>query len=248
MDVLKFSLKGRTAFFKKPEVNTYLSFTYGNIHKVALIGLLGAIRGYDGYAAMDKEKDPYPAFYQKLKNLQCAIVPTNPNGVARKKVQQFNNSVGYASSESGGNLIVKEQWLEKPSWDIYILLDQEEAFQIAEDLLARRCVYIPYLGKNDHPADIEKVEILKDCKIAQDYQRLDSLYLKQKARYEALEEEEEDDDEEEIALFKYEENLPVALHPETQMYQSECMVYTNFPVNRYEGDVYKIQQRNLVFF
>ena len=49
MDVLKFQLSGETAFFKRPDVNTYLYFTYGNIHKVALLGMLGAIMGYKGY-------------------------------------------------------------------------------------------------------------------------------------------------------------------------------------------------------
>ena len=41
MEVLRFSLSGKTAFFKKPEVNTYYYFTYGNIHKVALLGIFG---------------------------------------------------------------------------------------------------------------------------------------------------------------------------------------------------------------
>ena len=40
MKALKFTLSGETAFFKKPDVNTYLYFTYGNIHKIALLGLI----------------------------------------------------------------------------------------------------------------------------------------------------------------------------------------------------------------
>ena len=49
MEILKFRLKGKNAFFKVPEVNTYYYFTYGNIHKVALLGMFGAIMGYQGY-------------------------------------------------------------------------------------------------------------------------------------------------------------------------------------------------------
>lgn len=49
MKALKFTLKGKTAFFKNPEVNTYYYFTYGNIHKPALLGLFGAILGYQCY-------------------------------------------------------------------------------------------------------------------------------------------------------------------------------------------------------
>ena len=49
MEVCKVTLKGRTAFFKKPDVNSYYYFTYGQIHKVVLLGIFGAILGYSGY-------------------------------------------------------------------------------------------------------------------------------------------------------------------------------------------------------
>ena len=52
MEILKLKLSGKSAFFKKPEVNTYCYFTYGNIHRVALLGILGAILGYKGYSQM----------------------------------------------------------------------------------------------------------------------------------------------------------------------------------------------------
>ena len=49
MKALRFRLSGKTGFFKQPDVNTYLYYTYGQIHRVALLGLLGAIVGYKGY-------------------------------------------------------------------------------------------------------------------------------------------------------------------------------------------------------
>ena len=55
MRAVKFKLKGRNAFFKKPEVNTYCYFTYGQIHKMALLGIFGAILGYDGYGIKKQE-------------------------------------------------------------------------------------------------------------------------------------------------------------------------------------------------
>ena len=132
MEILKFKLSGKSAFFKKPEVNTYCYFTYGNIHRVALLGILGAILGYKGYSQMQdilsnkkkkgKLESSYPEFYEKLKDLKIAILPLNNKGIISKKIQIFNNSVGYASKEQGGNLIVKEQWLENPKWEICILL------------------------------------------------------------------------------------------------------------------------------
>ena len=128
MESLCFTLKGETAFFKKPEVNSYVYFTYGNIHKIALLGIFGAILGYGGYAQKLKQtgkskqlEESFPDFYEKLKQLKIAVSPNAEKGFIRKKIQTFNNSVGYASKETGGNLIVKEQWLEEPSWDIYVL-------------------------------------------------------------------------------------------------------------------------------
>ena len=40
MEAVRFTLSGRTAFFKKPEVNAYYYFTYSQIHKIALMGVL----------------------------------------------------------------------------------------------------------------------------------------------------------------------------------------------------------------
>ena len=50
MEALQFTLSGKDAFFKKPEVNTYHYYTFGQIHKVVLLGMFGAILGYGGYA------------------------------------------------------------------------------------------------------------------------------------------------------------------------------------------------------
>lgn len=165
---IKFTLRGKSAFFKKPDANTYAYFTYNNIHKIALLGLLGAIAGYGGYTQQIKDQkselyQQYPEFYSKLKDLKVCIIPNGKNGYFSKKIQQFNNSVGYASQEEGGNLIVREQWLEEPSWTIYLLKDGslEETFsEISDRLLNNQCIFVPYLGKNDHPAVIERCTVV----------------------------------------------------------------------------------------
>ena len=72
MQALKFTLSGKTAFFKRPEVNTYY-FTFGNIHRVALLGIFGAILGYQGY----NNTIELPEFYQKLKDIKLSILPQN---------------------------------------------------------------------------------------------------------------------------------------------------------------------------
>ena len=187
MEILKFKLSGKSAFFKKPEVNTYYYFTYGNIHRVALLGILGAILGYKGYSQMqdilsnkkkkEKLKESYPEFYEKLKDLKIAILPLNLKGIIPKKIQIFNNSVGYASKEQGGNLIVKEQWLENPKWEICILLDCEEAKKIKEAIQNHKCEFYPYLGTNDHFADIEYLGVEEAQPIKQDDYRVDSFMV-----------------------------------------------------------------------
>ena len=147
MKALSFEIGAKTAIFKKPDVNSYAYFTYNNIHKPALLGILGAIIGLKGYTSLHKEKETldlkikeakgkekkelqelkksldssYPEYYEKLKDLKVSIIPLAKNGYFTKKIQTFNNSVGYASKELGGNLIVREQWLEKPKWQILIL-------------------------------------------------------------------------------------------------------------------------------
>lgn len=174
-EALKFELKGKSAFFKKPDANTYAYFSYNNIHKIALLGLLGAVIGLGGYtqqneAIIRKEKQSYPEFYLRLKALKVCIIPNAKCGYFSKKIQQFNNSVGYASQEEGGNLIVKEQWLEDPSWTIYLLKDEniaDDFKQISGNILNGQCTFVPYLGKNDHPATIGKCSIVNlepaDC-------------------------------------------------------------------------------------
>lgn len=173
MKAISFKLSGKTACFRKPDVNQYAYFTYNNIHKPALIGLLGAIVGLGGYTQLfDKNRglkegklgydDGYPEFYEKLQHLKVSIIPLAPNGYFSKKIQTFNNSVGYASQEMGGNLIVREQWLENPAWQIMILDDESGEYQkIVEYLENKKAVYIPYLGKNDHFANIDEVKVLE---------------------------------------------------------------------------------------
>lgn len=261
MNVVKFTLKGKTAFFKKPDVNTYLYFTYGNIHKVALLGIFGAILGYSGYNQMsllndykkefgkvfqkdDKYKDKnYPEFYSRLKDLDIAIVRNSIN--ISKKVQIFNNSVGYASKEAGGNLIIKEQWLENPSWDIYFVIDSEESEMLAKALKENRFIYVPYLGKNDHLADICDVHVIENIEEVYKPDRVDSLYIKEDFELDDL----EDLFEEKEPVYKYEEKLPIALEETNNKYEFKTFISTNSNIKaKGEVKVFNDGKRNIVFF
>jgi CRISPR-associated protein Cas5h len=248
MRALKFNLSGKTAFFKKPDVNTYLYFTYGNIHKIAVLGIIGAVIGLKGYNQQDK--DTYPEFYKELSNLRIAIIPNDERGYIPKKIQTFNNSVGYASQEEGGNLIVKEQWLEKPSWDIYILLSENAYVKdIKESFLKSNFTYIPYLGKNDHFANIKDVEIV-ELQEAGNTEKIHSLFLK-KHFYFIKDEDIEFSlmDYEYEEQWKYEEKLPVALEENTNQYITEGFIVTNMKVRLKEKySLYSHKEKTLFFF
>ncbi|WP_291560590.1 MULTISPECIES: type I-B CRISPR-associated protein Cas5b [unclassified Clostridium] len=247
MDVLKFTLKGKTAFFKKPDVNTYFYFTYGNIHKIALLGVFGSILGLRGYNNQQKN-DKYPEFYEKLKDINIGIVPLNDQGYISKKIQTFNNSVGYASKEQGGNLIVKEQWLEEPEWEIYVLLKGDIENQLKDDILNYNFTFIPYLGKNDHIATIENIELIKDVKKVDEPKKFDSLYIKNYFSFinNNFDFDEEDESED---IWKYEEMLPISLEENTNKYDLESFVYTNSSIENSSYDlIYECNGKNIFFF
>ncbi len=247
MDVLKFTLKGKTAFFKKPDVNTYFYFTYGNIHKIALLGILGAVLGLKGYN--DQHKDHiYPEFYEKLKDINIGIEPVNNQGYIPKKIQTFNNSVGYASKEQGGNLIVKEQWLEEPKWEIYLLLKGNIENKLKDNILNYNFKFIPYLGKNDHIATIENIEFIKDVKSINNPKKIESLYVKDYFSFRNNEYSFDEEDELED-IWKYEEMLPVSLEENTNKYVLKSFVYTNSLVESSSYDlIYECNNKNIFFF
>ena len=240
-EVIKFNLSGRTGFFKKPDVNTYLYFTYGSIHKIALLGILGAIMGYKGYNQQNEEKTKYPEFYEKLKDLKVSIVPIeDKKGYIPKKIQTFNNSVGYASKEQGGNLIVKEQWLENPEWDIYIMLDESKVSRELKDRLTEyRFEFIPYLGKNDHFANIKADRNIFESSKVGEVKRVNSYFpseLKEKMGSRVT------------GPWKVEEVLPVDLEEGTNQYISKKMMATNFSVEiKDTSSFYKVDDKILYF-
>lgn len=251
MKALCFTLSGKTAFFKKPEVNSYVYFTYGNIHKIALLGIFGAILGYGGHTQKfnqlgrpKKMEESFPEFYERLKQINVSVTPVAEKGFIHKKIQVFNNSVGYASEEQGGNLITKEQWLEEPLWNVYVLLDQDEAIRLCEAMQGRKCVYIPYLGKNDHFADIANVFVEEISAVKSGKGKIDSLFPKENAMQQIG----NDFWEEDNLTFKYEEKLPIQLDSWTNNYILQSFIYTDAVVSWENQKVYCINNKNIMFY
>ena len=250
MEALKFTLSGNSAFFKDNVINT-VYLTYGNIHRVALLGMFGAILGYGGYSKQNdmlkkknKKMPDYPEFYE------ISIVSNGKNGYFNKKLQTFNNSVGYASKEEGGNLIVKQFWLENPSWDIYVLLDCDEAKKIADYIQNRKAIYLPYLGSNDHLANIMDVEIIDiEEKMSSEDETIEILSMikdsdisEKKKNVFSIDKNSIRDD-----IYKYSEYLPVTLSKELNQYEKEKMTITNMSVIL-KKSYYKVEDKNIVFY
>ena len=249
MKVLKFKLGGQFAFFKNPEVNSNCYFTFNNIHKIALMGILGAILGLKGYNQQGDNE--YPEFYEKLKGLKLAIVP-NRDVCPNKKMQTFNNSTMFhnkGSDSFGANLIVIEEWIENPSWDIYLQINEDS--EIENELLSRitesRYIYVPYLGKNDHFANITDVEVFSEdnMKVVEDSEfKLNSFYLNGEYK-EAMDDFFDEGDN----IFRYREYLPFNLSSQTNHYEYKMVEYSTGQVEPVGDSIktYNIKNVNISF-
>lgn len=138
-------------FFKKPDINDGIYLTYNMLHKPALLGILGAIAGLHGY----QKNGDFPEYYVKLKHLKVGIQPLNSDkGNFTKEIVSYNNGTGFASNEAGGNLIVTEQILLKPSYRCFLLLDLDSDIErhLFDNLSNYEAEFLPYMGKNDFSA------------------------------------------------------------------------------------------------
>jgi len=261
MKAISFKLSGKTACFRKPDVNQFAYFTYNNIHKPVLLGLLGAILGLKGHIQLSNENrrieeenkavkkkadkkplnDGFPEFYERLKDLKISITPLAPHGYFSKKIQVFNNSVGYASKEMGGNLIVREQWLEEPKWQIIILDDGSSEYEkLKEYLLNGKSVFVPYLGKNDHPARIDEVREIELRDFIEGV-KISSLFIENRCEIFGGKPRGE-------LSYLFREVSPMRLQKEYHFYEYENLIFTNHKVVSSEyRDIYSYDNQNYFF-
>lgn len=277
MKVLKFNLSGDFAFFKNEVMNDIYD-TYPHIHKPALLGLFGAILGYDGYAqtqkVFGKTDNSYPEYYQKLKDLKVAIVPKKQSFT--KILETFTNTTAMfnrvtvmdkkekdetedenndevkkvkdqkSDKKSGATLIVKQFWLEKPSWDIYLMVDNEESKKIEESILNFKTVYSLYLGANNHFANISDIGILEGKEITENSFIISSLIKADeiKANLESM----LTSRKECKNLFYFNYILPTKLSSNNNIYQKEGFVLTNDLVGLRKNKAYNVNGVNVVFY
>lgn len=154
--LISFDLQADFGVFKKPDVNEGLQLTFNLLHKPALLGILGAIVGLEGY----QRRGVFPQYYEKLHDLRVAIEPLgHEKGNFVKTVIQYTNTVGYANAD--GNLIVMEQTLRSPKYRIYLRLDLDIPVEakLYDHICAGEAEYLPYFGKNECSAAWEKESV-----------------------------------------------------------------------------------------
>lgn len=149
MKLVSFDLQSDFAFFRKPDTNGTINLSYNLIHRPAILGILGAIIGLDGY----KEKGKLPLYYETLKDLRVGIEPlSHEKGNYIKTNIKYTNTVGYANK--GSNFLTEELTLVDPAYRIYLLLEggNEYHAKLAACLKEGTTTYIPYFGKNEFSA------------------------------------------------------------------------------------------------
>lgn len=243
MYCLKFSLKGKQAFFKYPNFNV-INFTYSHIHKPALLGLLGAILGYNGYRSI-QEEEVYPEYYKKLKDLKISIVPKSEKFI--KSYYTFNNSSGVAcNTKRITNLVTTFQILEDVEWDIYILDDGSNEYNILkEKMLINESIFTPYLGNNSFLATIENVMIINIKDIKETEGRIISLVEEENI---SIREDKEDMLLQNMNEYLYIFSLPEKLD-DNLLYETKEYILTNKIANFTKNiKFFKIYNENILYF
>lgn len=250
--LISFDLKAEMGFLKKPDINDGIYITYNMLHKPALLGILGAIAGLKGY----EKNGQLPDYYTRLKNLKLGIQPLNSDkGSYIKDIVSYNNGTGFASNETGGNLIITEQFLIRPSYRCYLLLDigNPDESLIYERILSYQAEFLPYLGKNDFSAwwtdakeydSVDEFDFKQNYKISSVFAKTDSVspFIVRSMSMYAVEKD---------PIFIYFEKLPVGFDEDHYQYVYGDFVYTNALFGKEmdmseNGCFYQIEESNII--
>ena len=249
--IISFDLKAEMGFFKKPDINDSIYLTYNMLHKPALLGILGAIVGLPGY----QKSGEMPEYYQKLKHLKIGIAPLeSDNGNFLKDVVAYNNGTGFASSEAGGNLIVKEQILLKPSYRCYLLLDLDNPLEqsIYCRIINQEAVFLHYLGKNDFSAWWDNVQEYQfENFISKGNYKIASIFAKSEAVSGYIVQAMSMSSREIKPVFAYFERLPIELDDKLFQYNFGDFVYSNATFRKdmdmsASGDFFYINETEII--
>lgn len=236
--LISFQIKADKGLLKKPDINDGMYLTYNMLHKPAILGILGAIIGLEGY----QKNGELPAYYQKLKDVPVGVRPLDDEkGNFQKTIITYNNTTGFASAEAGGNLMVTEQTLVKPSYEIFLLLDItiEEQNILYNNIKKQEACYLPYLGKNDYSIWWNKDDVKEynweKLENSSSSVTLDTIFDKHNESVEGMQEEDEIFSDDFFAMlnciehqpFMYFERLPIGFDNKLFQYTYNDYAYTN---------------------
>jgi CRISPR-associated protein Cas5h len=253
MKLISFDLKADFAFFRKPDTNATINLSYNIIHRPALLGILGAIIGLDGYKEKDKinehptgnivisafegdkEKNKMPQYYRVLENVKIGIEPLNHKmGNYTKTNIKYSNTVGYANK--GTNFLTEELTLVRPEYRIYLLLNEEDDYhkQLISSLKNGSAEFIPYFGKNEFTAwwdsDSFKEYRFYKKEIQNDSVKIRSIFYKSNILRDNMEAPFPDlfNFEDKERPFVYFERLPKGFDLELMQYDIAEFAYSNY--------------------
>jgi len=217
--LISFIIKAEFGMFKKPDINDKIFVSYNMIHKPYLLGILGAIMGYNGHN-QNNDKSKMPEYYEKLKDIRVAIAPSSDNGgIFKKEFIIFNNTT------NGKIANITEQTLINPAYKIYLELDDIKDKELIDSLKNNKAVYPPYMGKNEFSLwwdnfkihdkfneieSKEKFEVKSIIKKTENFVLKNSGYKERTTNY--------------FYLF---ERLPIGFDKQLKQYQYHDFLYTN---------------------
>lgn len=253
--LISFTIKAEKGFLKKPDINDGIYLTYNMLHKPVILGILGAIIGLEGY----KRNGVLPEYYKLLKDIPVGIKPVgDEKGNFQKTTITYNNTTGFASGQQGGNLLITEQILIKPSYKIYLLLNTDDKYQIQlyKNIKCQTAEYLPYLGKNDYSLWWDKKEVEEyeselfnresNFKISTVFKKDEAIidFVARAIGRKALAEQKN--------IFFYFERLPISFNEELFQYNITDFVYSNatlvHTINLNSDSLFKLRGKNEIVF
>lgn len=229
MKSLKFTVSGEYAFFTNPESSKGTVFSFEHIHKPVVLGLLGAILGFDGRGQLKKHNGKLE-YYEKLKNIKMSIIPNKP--IFNSHLEDTNNCTGFANCKevdkikTGENNGEHKKILNDVGWTILLDKSSFEDTDLYDKLLNMLklglSTYPVSLGHKRYFASFSNIEEIKLNNVEiEDVYKLDSLYERS-----VIKEEDDncyDDDERAYHLNMY---FPMRVN-ELTLYEYEWVTFSN---------------------
>jgi len=240
--LFSFTIKSEFGMFKKPDINDKIFISYNMIHKPYLLGILGAIIGYDGHN-QNKDKSKMPEYYEKLKDIRVAIAPSIENGgIFKKEFIIFNNTT------NGSIANITEQTLVCPAYRIYLELDDIKHKELINNLKNNLAIYPPYMGKNEFSLwwddfrvhdKFEKIESKERFEVKSIITKDENFVLKNSGYKERT-----------TNYFYLFERLPIGFDEQLKQYKYHDFLYTNtvFKSNKTLKNLYECDEGMICLF